>query len=122
MLFHTGHTDAHFHRFERGRVDRSVKAPLDGLSEGWPAPSAEVITYLAGKGVKHVGIDAPDMGSVDPVESMKTHWAAVNHDMIFTEYLLGVGQLPSKGAFYVFLSPRLENNHGGPGRAIAILP
>ena len=122
VLFHTGHTDAHFHRFERGRVDRSVKAPLDGLSEGWPAPSAEVITYLAGKGVKHVGIDAPDMGSVDPVESMKTHWAAVNHDMIFTEYLLGVGQLPPKDAFYVFLSPRLENNHGGPGRAIAILP
>ncbi len=122
VLFHTGHTDAHFRRFERGRVDRSVKAPLDGLSEGWPAPSAEVIGYLAGKGVKHVGIDAPDMGSVDPVESMKTHWAAVNHDMIFTEYLLGVGQLPPKGAFYIFLSPRLENNHGGPGRAIAILP
>lgn len=57
-----------------------------------------------------------------PVESMMTHWAAVNHDMIFTEYLLGVGQFPPKGAFYVFLAHRLENNHGGPGRAIAILP
>ena len=122
VLFHTGHTDAHFHRFERGRVDQSVKAPLDGLSEGWPAPDAEVIAYLAEKGVKHVGIDTPDMGSVVPAESMKTHWAAVNHDMIFTEYLIGVGQLPPKGAFYVFLSPRLENSHGGPGRAIAILP
>ncbi len=122
VLFHTGHTDTHFRRFERGRADQCVKAPLDGLSEGWPAPSAEVIGYLAGKGVKHLGIDAPDMGSVDPVQSMKTHWAAVNLDMIFSEYLLGVGQLPPVGAFYVFLSPRLENNHGGPGRAIAILP
>ena len=122
VLFHTGHTDTHFRRFERGRADQCVKAPLDGLSEGWPAPSAEVVGYLAGKGVKHLGIDAPDMGSVDPVESMKTHWAAVNHDMIFSEYLMGVGQLPPRGAFYVFLNPRLENNHGGPGRAIAILP
>ena len=122
VLFHTGHTDAHFRRFERGRADHCVKAPLDGLSEGWPAPGPDVVGYLAGKGVMHLGIDAPDMGSVDPVESMKTHWAAVNHDMIFSEYLLGVGQLPPVGAFYVFLSPRLENNHGGPGRAIAILP
>ena len=42
--------------------------------------------------------------------------------MIFTEYLTGVGQLPAKGAFYVFLNPKIENNHGGPGRAIGILP
>ena len=41
--------------------------------------------------------------------------------MIFTEYLTGVGQLPAKGAFYVFLNPKIENNHGGPGRAIGIL-
>ena len=32
------------------------------------------------------------------------------------------GQLPPKGAFYVFLNPKIENNHGGPGRAIGILP
>ncbi|MCY3714553.1 MAG: cyclase family protein [Gemmatimonadetes bacterium] len=122
VLFHTGHTDTHFRRFIRVVMEQTVKAPLDGQSEGWPAPGAEVIAYLAGKGVKHVGIDTPDMGSVDPVESMKTHWTAVNHDMIFTEYLIGVGQLPPKGAFFIFLCPHLENNHGGPGRAIAILP
>ena len=42
--------------------------------------------------------------------------------MIFTEFLTDVGQLPATGAFYIFLNPRIENNHGGPGRAIAILP
>ena len=31
-------------------------------------------------------------------------------------------QLPPEGAFFVFLNPKIENNHGGPGRAIAILP
>ena len=42
--------------------------------------------------------------------------------MIFTEFLIGLGQLPPEGAFFVFLNPKIENNHGGPGRAIAILP
>lgn len=42
--------------------------------------------------------------------------------MIFTEFLTGVGQLPATGAFYIFLNPKIANNHGGPGRAIAILP
>jgi len=122
VLFHTGHTDTHFRRFERGEPDRCVKAPLDGQTEGWSAPTPEVIVYLAEKGVKHVGIDTPDMGSVNPKEAMMTHWAAVNHDVIFTEYLIGVGQLPPTGAFFIFLNPKIENNHGGPGRAIAILP
>ncbi|RMF91442.1 MAG: hypothetical protein D6736_05170 [Nitrospinota bacterium] len=122
VLFHTGHTDAHFRAFERGRPDMTIKAPLDGLAEGWPAPTPEAIRYLAQKGVKHVGIDAPDMGSVDQAAATMTHWVAANEGMIFTEFLIGVGQLPPTGAFYVFLNPKIENNHGGPGRAIAILP
>jgi kynurenine formamidase len=51
-----------------------------------------------------------------------TYWAAARVGMIFTEYLIDVGQLPATGAFYVFLNPKIENNHGGPGRAIGILP
>ena len=99
-----------------------VKAPLDGVSEGWPAPAPEAIAYLANKGVVHVAIDAPDMGSVDARESAMTHWMAVNEGMIFTEFLTGVGQLPATGSFYIFLNPKITGNHGGPGRAIAILP
>jgi kynurenine formamidase len=122
VLFHTGHTDVHFRAFERDRPDLCVKGPLDGLSEGWPAPTAEAIRYLGEKGVRHAGIDAPDIGSVTARASMMTHWAGVNQEMIFTEYLIGVGQLPPVGAFFIFLNPKIENNHGGPGRAIAILP
>lgn len=122
VIFHTGHTDAYFQPFERGRPELCIKAPLDGQSEGWPAPTPEAILYLAKKGVKQVGIDAPEMGSVNPKESTLTHWVAANEGMIFTEYLIGVGQLPPRGAFFIFLNPKIENNHGGPGRAIAILP
>jgi kynurenine formamidase len=122
VIFHTGHTDAHFGPFKRGLPELTVKAPLDGQSEGWPAPTADAVLYLAKKGVKHIAIDAPSMGSVRGEEAVMTHWAAANKGMIFTEYLIGVGQLPPTGAFFIFLNPKIENNHGGPGRAIAILP
>ena len=35
---------------------------------------------------------------------------------------IGAAQLPPTGAFYVFLAPKIENGHGAPGRAVAILP
>ena len=122
VIFQTGHTPTHFHALERGRPDATVKGPLDGQSEGWPAPVPEVIQYLARKGVRHIATDAPYMGSVNPKEAAMTYWAGANEGLIFTEFLTGVGELPSTGAFYIFLNPKIENNHGGPGRAIAILP
>jgi kynurenine formamidase len=122
VIFQTGHTDAHFGPMLRGRLERTMKAPLDGETEGWPAVTPEVVRYLAGKGVKHIAIDAPSAGSVDPKERAMTYWSAANEGTIFTEYLIDVGQLPATGAFYVFLNPKIENNHGGPGRAIGILP
>jgi kynurenine formamidase len=122
VIFQTGHTDAHFRPMLRGRLERTLKAPLDGQMEGWPAVTPETVQYLAGNGVRHIAIDAPSAGSVDPKQRAFTYWAAANEGMIFTEFLTGVGQLPAKGAFYVFLNPKIENNHGGPGRAIGILP
>ena len=73
-------------------------------------------------GAAPVAIDAPIMGSVDPKERAFTYWAGVNNDMVFSEYLIDVATLPPRGAFYIFLHPKIENTHGGPGRAIAILP
>ena len=57
-----------------------------------------------------------------PSFAAMVHWMAANEGMIFTEFLIGVGQLPPQGAFFIFLNPKIEDNHGGPGRAIAILP
>jgi kynurenine formamidase len=62
------------------------------------------------------------MGSVNGQEAVMTHWAQANAGIMFTEFLIGVGELPPTGAFFIFLNPKIENNHGGPGRAIAILP
>jgi kynurenine formamidase len=122
VIFNTGHSTTTFRPVERGRLDYAMKAPLDGKAEGWPAPTPEAIAYLADKGVRHVAIDAPIMGSVDPKERAFTYWAGVNADMVFSEYLTDVGALPPTGAFYIFLNTKIEDTHGGPGRAIAILP
>jgi kynurenine formamidase len=122
VIFETGHTTTHFRPLERGRNDDTVKGPLDGQSEGWPAAGPDVVKYLAQKGIKHVATDAPALGSVKPKQAAMTYWAAANEGMIVTEFLTGAGQLPTTGAFFVFLNPKIENNHGGPGRAVAILP
>jgi kynurenine formamidase len=82
----------------------------------------EVVQYLAGKGVRHVAIDAPSIGSVDQKEAAMTYWMGAKSGIVFSEYLIGAAQLPPTGAFYVFLNPKIENTHGGPGRAVAILP
>ncbi len=121
VIFRTNHNDAHFRPITRDG-DEAVKKPLDGQAEGWPAPTPETILYLARKGVKTLAIDAPSMGSVRGEEAVMTHWAAVNEGMNFVEFLIGVGQIPPKGAFFVFLPVKIEGVRGGPGRAIAILP
>ena len=62
------------------------------------------------------------MGSTNPEEAVMTHWAAASREVPFVEFLTNVGSLPPTGGFFVFLNPKYENNHGGPGRAIGILP
>jgi kynurenine formamidase len=80
------------------------------------------VNYILEKGVKCIGTDAPSMGSVNPEEATMTHWAAASREGVFVEFLTNVGALPPTGGFFVFLAPKYENNHGGPGRAIGILP
>jgi hypothetical protein len=39
----------------------------------------------------------------------------------YVEELTGLDQLPTRGAFFVFLAPKVAGATGGPGRAIALL-
>jgi len=122
VIFRSGHTDAHFRPLARGIEDPNTAAPLNGHAEGWPAPTPETVTYIIDKGVRCLGTDGPSMGSVNPEEAVMTHWAAASREVPWIEFLINVGAMPPTGAFFVFLSPKYEGNHGGPGRAIAILP
>ena len=117
VIFQTGHSDRHFQPFPAGEA--CLAHPLDGKSEGWPAASAETMMFLAGKGIRCVGTDAPALGSVDPKLALATYWALGSREMVAVEYLTGLDQITGK-AYFIFAPVKLAGCHGGPGRAIAL--
>ena len=93
--------------------------PANGKSEGWPSPSPEVIFYLAKKGIRCVGTDGPTLGGTDPRSALWTYWALGTSGMVGIEYLTNLDQVPEH-AFFLFATPKIQDCHGGPGRAIAL--
>ncbi|MFN8006199.1 MAG: cyclase family protein [Terriglobia bacterium] len=93
--------------------------PLNGKSEGWPAPGPDAIQYLAKKGIRCVGTDGPALGGTDPQKALMTYWALGSHGMVGVEYLMNLSQIPGK-AYFLFAAAKIANCHGGPGRAIAL--
>ena len=117
VLFRTGHVDAHFKPLPEGKA--CMENPINGLSEGWPAPDAEAIQHLAKRGIRCVGTDAPTLGGVDPKQALFTYWMLGTQGMVGVEFLTGLGQLPAKAVF-LFAPVKIKGCHGGPGRAIAL--
>ncbi len=119
VLFHTGHLDKHL----RPRPnDAGVWAdPLQGKSEGWPAPGPDAIVYLKSKGIRCVATDAPDLGGVDPERALMTYWALGSREMVGVEFLWNLGQIPrDREAYFLFAPVKIRDCHGGPGRAIVL--
>jgi len=117
VLFHTGHLDKHLHPQPN---DAGVWSdPLQGKSEGWPAPGPDAIVYLKSKGIRCVATDAPDLGGVDPRRALMTYWALGSRDMVGIEFLHNVAKLPPN-AYFLFAALKIRDCHGGPGRAIVL--
>lgn len=117
VIFHCGHTDKYFKPGPAGTA--CIADPLNGKSEGWPAPGPDAIVYLAQRGIRCVGIDAPSLGGVDPHRALTTYWALGSNDMVAVEFLTGVEKLPQR-AYFLFAAIKIRGCHGGPGRAIAL--
>ena len=117
VLFRTGHVDTHFKPLPEGKA--CMENPINGLSEGWPAPDAEAIQHLAKRGIRCVGTDAPTLGGVDPKQALFTYWMLGTQGMVGVEFLTRLGQLPAKAVF-LFTPVKIKGCHGGPGRAIAL--
>ena len=117
VLFQSGHSDRHFKPFPEGEA--CMADPLNGKSEGWPAPSAEAVLYLAKKGIRCIGTDGPSLGGVDPKQAAWTYWALGSSGMVGVEYLINLGRLPAK-SYFLFAPIKIKGGHGGPGRAIAL--
>jgi len=116
VIFSSGHSDHYFKPLPEGLA--CLADPLAGKREGWPAPGAAAIAYLAGKGIRCVGTDAPALGSVDPKQALFTYWMLGTKGMVGVEYLTDVATLPPN-AYFIFAPVKVRGCHGGPGRALA---
>ncbi|MCY2977076.1 MAG: cyclase family protein [Planctomycetota bacterium] len=118
VIFHTGYNDKYL-RPQPGEP-RMWLEPLQGKSEGWPAPGPDAIVYLKSKGVRCVASDAPDLGGVDPKRALMTYWVLGSREMVGVEFLVNVDKIPVKGACFMFAAVKVRDCHGGPGRAIVL--
>ncbi|MSR60257.1 MAG: cyclase family protein [Planctomycetaceae bacterium] len=115
VIFQSGHTDRHFRPLPEGAI--CLADPLNGKSEGWPAPGPAAIVSLAKKGIRCVATDGPTLGGVDPKQALMTYWALGTAGIAGVEFLTGVGEIP-KDAYFVFAPVKIRDCHGGPGRAV----
>ena len=100
ILFHSGYSDAYYKPLPDGM--RFTFEPLVLKSApGWPAPTPEAVEYLQGKGVWHLGTDGASMGPVQG--GQPTHVAGLQHGMSWEELLTNLGELPTRGAYYIAL-------------------
>jgi kynurenine formamidase len=117
VIFHSGWSDRHYRPLPAGAA--CMEDPLNGKAEGWPAPGPEAILYLARKGVRCVGTDAPTLGGVEAKPALMTYWALGGKGMVGAEFLTNLGALP-RDAYFLFAAVKIRDCHGGPGRAIAL--
>jgi kynurenine formamidase len=87
---------------------------------GWPAPDVPAVLYLHDRGVRCLGIDAPSIGASHL--GAPAHHEGLSRGMRYVELLTGLGNLPPRGAYFMFLPAKVAGSTGGPGRAIALLP
>jgi kynurenine formamidase len=109
VLFRTGWSDRYYRPIPEGF----------GYDRSHPAPGEDAIVHLHERGVRHIGIDARGIGLMQ--DDYTPHWAALGRGMVATENLTNLGELPVRGAFFVFLPHKFAGATGGLGRAIALL-
>ena len=117
VVFMSGWSDKHYRPLPAGAA--CMDGPLNGKQEGWPAPGPDAIVYLARKGIRCVGTDAPSLGGVEAKRALMTYWALGSKGMVGVEFLTNLGALP-RGAYFLFAAVKIRGCHGGPGRAIAL--
>ncbi len=118
VIFRTGYCDKYLQPLPAG--NRMMADPLAGKAPGWPAPQPEVIAFLADRGVRLIGTDAPTLGGVDPQQALPIYWAAGSRGVCLVEFLTGLDALKTPDAFFLFGPIKLKDAHGGYGRAIAL--
>ena len=119
VLFHSGYSDAYYKPMPEG-TRFTLEPLLLKSAPAWPAPTPEAVGYLYEKGVWHLGTDGASMGPVE--DGQPTHLAGLQHGMSWEELLTNLGELPTRGAYYIALPLKIVDQSGSPTRAIAFVP
>jgi kynurenine formamidase len=117
VLLRTG-WDGHWVEGPAGRA--YVVDCVFGRSPAWPAPTAEAVELLADRGVRCLGVDTPSVGACE--DGYPAHFAGLSRGLVYVEGLARLGELPPRGALFLFLPVSLRGGSGAPGRAVALLP
>jgi kynurenine formamidase len=119
VLLRTDWTDRHYRKAPEGNLF-AYDPIVAKSSPGWPAPDGETMAFLCDRGVRCVGIDNNSMGPLQA--DAEPHWVGLGQGTLFVERLTNLGQLPPRGALFIFLPIKIEGGSGAPGRAIALVP
>jgi arylformamidase len=84
----------------------------------WSYLSPELARFLAGAGLKGVGLDTP---SLDPFGGQAAHDICAPAGMINLENLANLGALPGEGFTLLALPLKLEGTEASPVRAVALV-
>ncbi|GAU09099.1 cyclase family protein [Desulfoplanes formicivorans] len=87
---------------------------------GFPVLTRKAARYLAGFGLKGVGVDAISMDRMED-EELPIHRILLGHNILIIENLTNVGELPREGFYFTALPLRIRHGDGSPVRALAVI-
>jgi len=93
----------------------------DEYSRGYPVLSPEAAAWLAGLGLKGIGIDAPSFDEADS-EVLPIHRRLLRAGFVLIENLTGLEPLGDRGFFFSALPLPVSGAEACPVRAVAAIP
>ncbi|MBN1929207.1 MAG: cyclase family protein [Chlorobiaceae bacterium] len=94
----------------------------EAYNRGYPVLSEEAAAWLAGLGLKGVGIDAPSFDAADS-EALPIHRRLLGAGLLLIENLTTLDQLAGSGDFLLSALPLpISGAEACPVRAVALLP
>jgi isatin hydrolase len=117
LLLRTDWTDRYYRAAPEGRA--YAEGVLAGELPPWPGLTVDAMQHIADRGVILFGTDTPSAGPLDTV--VECHVAALSRNLVVVENLIGLGQLPTRGALFCFLPLKIVGGSGAPGRAVGFV-
>jgi kynurenine formamidase len=122
VLFLSGHTDRTLRPIPALPAQEACfTTPLAGTAEGWPGLAPDAVAYLAERGIRCVGTDAPTLGGVDAETAREVDWLAGGRGLAVVAMLTGLDTLLDRDAHFVFAPIKIAGTRGGYGRALALV-